>query len=97
LIVAIGADTAAVEWNFPLQPGYSRKAFGGFQGLPLHVDFILNRGAYIIEITNLDELGKDQGLGVPLRPGPIAIAPGSTVLTDGWAGYDLIASAATDR
>jgi hypothetical protein len=26
-----------------------------------------------------------------------AIAPGSTVLTDGWAGYDRIASAATDR
>jgi kynurenine formamidase len=82
-IVAIGADTAAVEWNFPLQSGYSRKAFGGFQGLPLHVDFIWNRGAYILEILNLDELAKDQayeflfvvaplllrgGIGVPVNP-----------------------------
>jgi kynurenine formamidase len=82
-IVAIGADTAAVEWNFPLQAGYSRKAFGGFQGLPLHVDFIWNRGAYILEIMNLDELAKDQayeflfvvaplllrgGIGVPVNP-----------------------------
>jgi kynurenine formamidase len=82
-IVAVGADTAAVEWNFPLQPGYSRKAYGGFQGLPLHVDFIWNRGAYILEILNLDELAKDQayeflfvvaplllrgGIGVPVNP-----------------------------
>jgi len=82
-IVAIGADTAAVEWNFPLQQGYSRRAFGGFQGLPLHVDFIWNRGAYIIEILNLDDLAKDQayeflfvvaplllrgGIGVPVNP-----------------------------
>ena len=82
-IVAIGADTAAVEWNFPHQAGYSRKAFGGFQGLPLHVDFIWNRGAYILEILNLDELAKDQayeflfivaplllrgGIGVPVNP-----------------------------
>ena len=82
-IVAIGADNAAVEWNFPLEPGYARRAFGGFQGLPLHVDFIWNRGAYIIEIMNLDELAKDQayeflfvvsplllrgGIGVPVNP-----------------------------
>ena len=60
-IVAIGADTAAVEWNFPLRrPATRASAFGGFQGLPLHVDFIWNRGAYIIEIMNLDELAKDQ-------------------------------------
>jgi kynurenine formamidase len=82
-IVAIGADTAAVEWNFPMDPAYTRKAFGGFQGLPLHVDFIWNRGAYIIEIMNLDELAKDSayeflfvvsplllrgGIGVPVNP-----------------------------
>ena len=61
---------------------YTRKAFG-FLGLPLHVDFIWNRGAYIIEILNLDELAKDQayefffslgplllkgGIGVPVNP-----------------------------
>ena len=82
-IVAIGADNSALEWNFPLEPGYSRRAFGGFQGLPLHVDFLWNRGAYIIEILNLDELAKDQayeflfvvsplllrgGIGVPVNP-----------------------------
>ena len=82
-IVAIGADTAAVEWNFPFDPSYTRKAFNGFQGLPLHVDFIWNRGAYIIEIMNLDELAKDKayeflfvlaplllrgGIGVPVNP-----------------------------
>jgi kynurenine formamidase len=82
-IVAIGSDTAAVEWNFPADPAYTRKAFDGFQGLPLHVDFIWNRGAYIIEILNLDELAKDGayeflfvvgplllrgGIGVPINP-----------------------------
>ena len=82
-IVAIGSDTAAVEWNFPIDPNYAKKAFGGFQGLPLHVDFIWNRGAYIIEILNLDDLAKDQayeflfvvgplllrgGIGVPVNP-----------------------------
>jgi kynurenine formamidase len=82
-IVAIGADTAAVEWNFPIDPNYPKKAFGGFQGLPLHVDFIWSRGAYILEILNLDELAKDQayeflfvvaplllrgGIGVPVNP-----------------------------
>ena len=82
-IVAIGSDTAAVEWNFPMDPAITKKAFGGFQGLPLHVDFIWNRGAYIIEIMNLDELAKDQayeflfvvsplllrgGIGVPVNP-----------------------------
>ena len=82
-IVAIGSDTAAVEWNFPADPSYTKKAFDGFQGLPLHVDFIWSRGAYIIEIMNLDGLAKDQayeflfvvaplllrgGIGVPINP-----------------------------
>ena len=55
----------------------------GFPALPLHVDFLWNRGAYIIEILNLDELAKDQayeflfvlsplllrgGIGVPVNP-----------------------------
>jgi kynurenine formamidase len=81
-IVAIGADNVAVEWGFPPIPGYTRKAFG-FPGLPLHVDFIWNRGAYIMEILNLDDLAKDQayeflfvlgplllrgGIGVPVNP-----------------------------
>jgi kynurenine formamidase len=81
-IVAIGSDNAAVEWGFPANPQYTRKAFG-FLGLPLHVDFIWNRGAYIIEILNLDELAKDRayeffftlgplllkgGIGVPVNP-----------------------------
>ena len=81
-IVAIGSDNAAVEWGFPANPLYARKAFG-FLGLPLHVDFIWNRGAYIIEILNLDELAKDKayeffftlgplllkgGIGVPVNP-----------------------------
>jgi kynurenine formamidase len=81
-IVAIGADNAAVEWGFPVKPNYTRKAFG-FRGLPLHPDFLWNRGAYIIEILNLDELAKDQayeffftmgplllrgGIGVPVNP-----------------------------
>jgi kynurenine formamidase len=82
-IVAIGADTVAVEWNFPLEAGYTKKAYGGFLGLPLHVDFIWSRGAYIMEILNLDELAKDEayeflfvlgplllrgGIGVPINP-----------------------------
>ena len=77
------ASFPGFEWNFPFAPNYTRKAFGGFQGLPLHVDFIWNRGAYIIEIMNLDELAKDQayeflflvaplllrgGIGVPVNP-----------------------------
>jgi kynurenine formamidase len=81
-IVAIGSDNAAVEWGFPAKPNYARKAFG-FLGLPLHVDFIWNRGAYIMEILNLDELAKDRayefffvlgplllkgGIGVPVNP-----------------------------
>ena len=81
-IVAIGADNAAVEWGFPAKPNYDRKAFG-FQALPLHADFLWNRGAYIIEIMNLDELAQDQayeflfvlsplllrgGIGVPVNP-----------------------------
>jgi kynurenine formamidase len=82
-IVAIGADNAAVEWGFPAKPGYTRKAYGGFQGLPLHPEFLWNRGAYIMEILNLDDLAKDQayeflfilgplllrgGIGVPINP-----------------------------
>jgi kynurenine formamidase len=82
-IVIIGADNAAVEWGFPVRPNYTRKAFGGFQGLPLHVDSLWNRGAYLIEILNLDDLAKDQayeflfvlgplllrgGIGVPVNP-----------------------------
>ena len=78
----VGSDNAAVEWGFPVNPNYQRKAFG-FLGLPLHVDFIWNRGAYIIEILNLDELAKDKayeflftlgplllkgGIGVPVNP-----------------------------
>ena len=81
-IVAICSDNAAVEWGFPAKPDYNRKAFG-FLGLPLHLDFIWNRGAYIIEILNLDELAKDRayeflfvlgplllkgGIGVPVNP-----------------------------
>src|SRR6266849_4594828 len=81
-IVAVGADNAAVEWGFPVKANYVRKAFG-FPALPLHVDFLWNRGAYIIEILNLDELAKDQayeflfmvspllfrgGFGVPVNP-----------------------------
>jgi kynurenine formamidase len=81
-IVTVGADNGAVEWGAPLPPGYTRKAFG-FPELPLHVDFLWNRGAYIIEILNLDELAKDQayeflfvlgpllfrgGIGVPVNP-----------------------------
>jgi kynurenine formamidase len=82
-IVAIGADNVAVEWGFPAEPGFVRKAYDGFQGLPLHPDFLWNRGAYIMEILNLDELAKDQayeflfvvgpllergGIGVPINP-----------------------------
>lgn len=81
-IVTIGADNAAVEWGFPVKPSYTRKAFG-FHALPLHIDFLWNRGAYIIEILNLDELARDQayeflfvtgplplrgGIGVPVNP-----------------------------
>lgn len=81
-IVAIGADNAAVEWGFPPDPSYTRKAFG-FPRLPLHVDFLWSRGAYIMEILNLDELAADQayeflfvlgplllkgGIGVPINP-----------------------------
>jgi len=81
-IVAVGSDNAAVEWGFPVKANYVRKAFS-FPALPLHVDFLWNRGAYIIEILNLDELAKDQayeflfvlsplllrgGIGVPVNP-----------------------------
>jgi kynurenine formamidase len=82
-IVAIGADNAAVEWGFRVDPTYKRKAFGGYASGPLHPDFLWNRGAYIFEILNLDELARDQayeflfvlgplllrgGIGVPVNP-----------------------------
>lgn len=81
-IVAIGADNAAVEWNAPGETGYIRKAYG-FPGPPLHIDFLWSRGAYIMEILNLDELAQDRayeflfvlgplllrgGIGVPINP-----------------------------
>jgi kynurenine formamidase len=81
-IVAIGADNAAVEWNAPGETGYTRKAYG-FPGPPLHIEFLWSRGAYIMEILNLDELAKDHayeflfvlgplllrgGIGVPINP-----------------------------
>ena len=75
-IVAIGADNAAVEWGFPSKPDYQRKAFG-FLGLPLHVDFIWNRGAYIMEILNLDELAKDQAYEFLFVLGPCCSRAGS--------------------
>ncbi len=84
-IVAIGADNAAVEWGFPLPPvpGNKMKVYGGFERLPLHPEFLWDRGAYIMEILNLDELAQDQayeflfvlgplllrgGIGVPINP-----------------------------
>jgi kynurenine formamidase len=81
-IVAVGSDNAALEWGFPPDPKYQRKAFG-YLALPIHTDFLWNRGAYIMEILNLDELAKDQayeflfvlgplllrgGIGVPINP-----------------------------
>jgi hypothetical protein len=75
-------DAIRADWGFPVKPEYTRKAFG-FLGLPLHVDFIWNRGAYIMEILNLDDLAKDRayefffvlgplllkgGIGVPINP-----------------------------
>ena len=81
-IVAIGADNAAVEWGFPQKTNYQRKAYG-FLALPLHTDILWNRGGYIMEILNLDDLAKDQayeflfvlgplllrgGIGVPINP-----------------------------
>jgi kynurenine formamidase len=38
-IVAIGSDNAAVEWGFPVNPNYARKAFG-FPILPMHPEFL---------------------------------------------------------
>ena len=66
-----------------VDPNYIRKAFGGYATGPMHPDFLWNRGAYIMEILNLDELAKDQayeflfvlgplllrgGIGVPVNP-----------------------------
>ena len=81
-IVAVGADNGALEWGFG-NPQYVRKAFGGYATGPLHPDFLWSRGAYIMELLNLDELAKDQtyeflfvlgplllrgGIGVPVNP-----------------------------
>jgi hypothetical protein len=49
----------------------SPKAYGGFLGLPLHVDFLWNRGAYIMEILNLDELAADQAYEFLFVVGPL--------------------------
>jgi len=82
-IVAMGADNAALEWGFRIDPKYTRKAFGGYASGPLHADFLWNRDTYIMERLNLDELAKDQayeflfvlgplllrgGIGVPVNP-----------------------------
>src|SRR5256714_7324222 len=69
-IVTVGVDNGAGEWGAPLPAGYTRKAFG-FPDLPLHVDFLWNRGAYIIEILNLDELAKDQAYEFFFALGPL--------------------------
>src|SRR3989442_13069544 len=71
-IVAIGSDNAAVEWGFPPDPKYQRKAFG-FLALPLHTDFLLNRGGYIMEILNLHELAKDQAYEFLFVLGPLLL------------------------
>jgi kynurenine formamidase len=78
-IVAIGADNAAVEWNFPAEAGYTKKAYG-FMGLPLHVEFLWNRGAYIMEILNLDELAADQAYEFLFVLGPLLFRGGIGVL-----------------
>jgi kynurenine formamidase len=82
-IVAVGADNAAVEWGFRIDPNYKRKAFGSYASGPMHPDFLWSRGAYIMEMLNLDELAQDQayeflfvlgplllrgGIGVPVNP-----------------------------
>ena len=59
-IVAIGSDNARGGVGLPGESRCTRRKAFGFLGLPLHVDFIWNRGAYIIEILNLDELAKDR-------------------------------------
>jgi hypothetical protein len=55
--VAVGADNAAVEWGFRIDPNYKRKAFGGYATGPMHPDFLWSRGAYIIEMLNLEWTG----------------------------------------
>ena len=69
--------------NGDSNPQYVRKAFGGYATGSMHPDFLWNRGAYILEILNLDELAQDQayeflfvlgplllrgGIGVPVNP-----------------------------
>src|SRR5262249_114097 len=81
-IVAIGADNAAVEWGFAY-PQSVPMAFGACSTTSWHPEFLGNRGAYIMVILNLDDLGKDQayeflfvlgplllrgGIGVPVNP-----------------------------
>jgi len=71
------------RWSgIPARPKYQRKAFG-ISRCRSH-DFLWNRGAYIMEILNLDELAKDQrtssssprsiaaarGIGVPINRSP---------------------------
>lgn len=70
-IVAMGADNSAVE------------AFPDPRGLPVHQEFIRDRGGYLIELLDLDELAAaraweflfvaaplrlENGLGSPLNP-----------------------------
>jgi kynurenine formamidase len=74
-IVAVGSDNAALEWGFPPDPKYNRKAFG-YLALPIHTDFLWNRGAYIMEILNLDELAKDQGYEFLFVNGPLLLRGG---------------------
>ena len=72
------------RWNGDSgQPAIYQESLWGFAHRPLHPDFLWNRGAYIMEILNLDELAKDQayeflfvlgplllrgGIGVPVNP-----------------------------
>lgn len=71
-IVASGSDTLVYEQT---SPGAAR--------LPVHVDFLVDRGIYILEALNLDALARDEvdeffflalplrvrgGTGSPLRP-----------------------------
>ena len=65
------------------QPAICPQGLWGLCHRPMHPDFLWNRGAYIMEILNLDELAQDQayeflfvlgplllrgGIGVPVNP-----------------------------
>ena len=82
-IVAIGADTAAVEWNFPPAPGYTKKSLWRLHLWPCTTISCGVGVPYIMEILNLDDLAQDQayeflfvlgplllrgGIGVPINP-----------------------------